>query len=123
MSERGDLSSHRCSGTVSGHGQNTEGTRWTVIAAHPTELAGRQLMVRVAVVLCVKVPDVPLNVSECCPVLAFPLTVIVTVACAELVPLSVTEVGEIVQVVWLGTPLQESETLPVKSPSDESVSV
>jgi hypothetical protein len=56
-------------------------------------------MVRVAVVLCVTVPDVPLKVSVCLPVLAFPLTVIVAVACAEDVPFSVTDNGETLQVV------------------------
>jgi hypothetical protein len=80
-------------------------------------------MVRVAVVLCVTVPDVPLKVSVCLPVLAFPFTVIVTVACAELVPLSVTEDGETLHVVWFGAPLHESETAPVKPLAGDSVSV
>jgi hypothetical protein len=77
----------------------------------------------VAVVLCVTVPDVPLKVSVCLPVFALPATVIVTVACAELVPLSVTEDGEMLHVVWFGTPLHESETAPVKPLSGDSVSV
>jgi len=47
-------------------------------------------MVRVTVVLCVTVPDVPLKVRVRFPVFAPPPTVIVTVACAELVPLGVT---------------------------------
>jgi len=80
-------------------------------------------MVRVAVVLCVTVPDVPLKVSVRFPVFAPPPTVIVTVACAELVPLSVTGDGEILQVVWLGTPPQESETAPVKPLTGDRVSV
>ena len=92
-------------------------------APRHTELARRQLMVRVTVVLCVMVPDVPLRVSVCLPVFAPPPTVMVTVACAELVPLSVTDDGEMLQVVWLGTPLQESETAPVKPLSGDSVSV
>jgi hypothetical protein len=81
------------------------------------------LIVRVAVVLCVTVPDVPLKVSVRLPVFAPPPTVMVTIACAEFVPLSVTEDGEMLQVVWLGTPLQESETAPVKPSSGDSVSV
>jgi len=60
------------------------------MADDQTELARRQLMVRMTVVLCVTVPDVPLNVRVRFPVLAPPPTVIVTVACAELVPLIVT---------------------------------
>jgi hypothetical protein len=90
---------------------------------HQTELAHRQLIVRVTVVLCVTVPDVPLKVSVRFPVFAPPATVIVTVACAELVPLSVTGDGEMLQVVWLGTPLQESATPPVKPLRGDSVSV
>ena len=73
--------------------------------------------------LCVTLPDVPLRVRVCFPVLAPPPTVIVTVACAELVPLSVTGDGEILQVVWLGAPLQESDTAPVKPLRGDSVRV
>jgi hypothetical protein len=80
-------------------------------------------MVRVTVVLCVTVPDVPLKVRVRFPLFAPPPTVIVTVACAELVPLSATGDGEMLQVVWLGTPLQESETAPVKPLRGESVTV
>jgi hypothetical protein len=80
-------------------------------------------MMRVAVVLCVTVPDVPLKVSVCLPVLAFPPTVIVTVACAEDVPFSVTDDGVMLQVVWLGAPVHESETAPVKPLSGDNVSV
>ena len=58
--------------------------------ARGNELARRQLIVRVTVVLCVTFPDVPLKERVCLPALALPPTVIVTVACAELVPLSVT---------------------------------
>jgi hypothetical protein len=81
------------------------------------------LIVRVTVVLCVTVPDVALKVSVCFPVFAPPPTVIVTVACAELVPLRVTGDGEMPQVVWLGAPLQESETAPVKPLRGDSVRV
>jgi len=49
--------------------------------AHQTELAPRQLMVRVTVVLCMTVPDVPLKVRVRLPVFAPPPTVMVTVAC------------------------------------------
>lgn len=80
-------------------------------------------MVRVAVVLCVTVPDVPLKVSVCLPVFALPPTVIVTVACAEVVPLSVTDDGETLHVVWFGTPLHASEMVPMKPLSGDSVSV
>ena len=69
------------------------------------------------------VPDVPLNVRVRLPVVAFLDTVTVTVACTELVPLSVTCDGEILHVVLLGAPLQESETAPVKPLSGASVSV
>jgi hypothetical protein len=51
----------------------------------------------VAVVLCVTVPEDPLRVSVWLPILAFPPTVMVTVACAELVPLNVTEDGEVLE--------------------------
>jgi hypothetical protein len=51
---------------------------------------GHQMIVRLTVMLCATVPDVPLKVRVCFPVFAFPLTVIVTAACTELVPLSVT---------------------------------
>lgn len=63
--------------------------RPVISPARHTELARRQLMVRVTVVPCVTVPDVPLRVSVCLPMFAPPPTVMVTVACAELVPLSV----------------------------------
>ena len=82
-----------------------------------------QLIVRVTVVLCVRVPDVPLRVSVRLPVFVFPPTVIVTVACAELVPFSATGDGEMLQVVWFGTPPQERETLPVKPPRGDTVRV
>ena len=58
--------------------------------AHQTELVDHQMIVRLTVMLCATVPDVPLKVRVCFPVFAPPPTVIVTVACAELVPLSVT---------------------------------
>jgi len=67
-----------------------QGGRRVISPVHQTELARRQLMVRVTVVLCVTVPDVPLKVRVRFPVFAPPPTVIVTVACAELVPLGVT---------------------------------
>lgn len=46
-----------------------------------------------------------------------------TVACAEAGPLSVTCVGEIAQVVPPGAPLQESETVPLNSPTGVTVNV
>ena len=48
---------------------------------------------------------------------------IVTVACAGLAPLSVTWVGEIEQVVPPGTPPQESDTIPLNSPTGVTVNV
>jgi hypothetical protein len=69
------------SGTVGGR---------VLLPARGNELARRQLIVRVTVVLYVMFPDVPLKVRVCLPVLVLPPTVIVTVACAELVPFSVT---------------------------------
>lgn len=48
---------------------------------------------------------------------------IVTVACAGLAPFSVTWVGEIEQVVPPGTPPQESDTIPLKSPTGVTVNV
>ena len=47
----------------------------------------------------------------------------ITVASAEDVPFSVTDDGEMLQVVWLGAPLHESETVPVKLLSGDNVSV
>lgn len=46
---------------------------------------------------------------------------IVTVAWAEPEPLSVTCVGEMAQVVPPGTPLQESDTVPLNSPTGVTV--
>lgn len=54
---------------------------------------------------------------------AFCAAVIVTVACTELDPLSVTCVGEIAQVVPPGAPLQESDTVPLNSPTGVIVNV
>lgn len=48
---------------------------------------------------------------------------IVTAACAEPEPLSVTCVGETAQVVPPGAPPQESETVPLNSPIDVTVNV
>ena len=47
-------------------------------------------MVRLTVVLCESVPDVPVSVRVRVPVVALLLTVTVTVDCAEFVPFSVT---------------------------------
>ena len=47
----------------------------------------------------------------------------VTVACAELEPLSVTCVGEIAQVVPPGAPPQENDTVPLNSPTGVTVNV
>jgi len=80
-------------------------------------------MVRLVVTLCVKVPDVPVNVRVRVPVDVLAPTVIVAVACAEPEPFRVTCVGEIAQVVPDGAPLQESNTLPLKAPSDVTISV
>ena len=46
---------------------------------------------------------------------------IVTVACAEPEPLSVTCVGEMAQVVPPGTPPQESDKVPLNSPTGVTV--
>ena len=46
---------------------------------------------------------------------------IVTVACAEPEPLSVTCVGEIAQVVPPGTPPQENNTVPLNCPTGVTV--
>lgn len=48
---------------------------------------------------------------------------IVTVACAEPEPLRVTCVGEIAQVVPPGAPPQESDTVPLNSPTGVTVNV
>lgn len=48
---------------------------------------------------------------------------IVTVACAEPEPLSVTCVGEMAQVVPPGVPPHESETVPLNSPTGVTVNV
>lgn len=82
-----------------------------------------QLMVRLAVTLCVNVPDVPVNVKVRVPVEAFALAVIVAVACAEPEPFKITCVGEMVQAAPDGAPLQESDTLPLKAPSDVTVNL
>lgn len=47
----------------------------------------------------------------------------VTVACTEPEPLSITCVGEIAQVVPPGTPPQESDTVPLNCPTCVSVNV
>jgi hypothetical protein len=47
----------------------------------------------------------------------------VTVACAEFVPFSVTWFGETLQFVLAGWPLQESETFPLKPAIGATVSV
>jgi hypothetical protein len=47
----------------------------------------------------------------------------VTVACAEPEPLSVTCVGEMPHVEFVGAPLQESDTVPLYPLSEVSVSV
>jgi hypothetical protein len=78
-------------------------------------------MVRVAVTLCVNVPDVPVNVRVRVPVEALAPTVIVAVACAEPEPVRVTCVGETLHVEPDGAPLQESDTLPLKAPSEVTV--
>jgi hypothetical protein len=75
------------------------------------------------VTLCESNPDVPLSVSVRVPVVAFLPTVTVTVACAELVPFSVTGLGETLHVVLAGAPLHESETFPAKPLSGVKVSV
>jgi aromatic ring-opening dioxygenase catalytic subunit (LigB family) len=69
---------------------NTWGLDHGTWSVHQTALVRHQMIVRLAVMLCATVPDVPLKVRVCFPVLALAPTVIVTVTCAELVPLSVT---------------------------------
>ena len=71
--------------------------------------------------MCVNVPDVPVNVRVRVPVEALAPTVIVAVACAEPEPFRVTCVGKTVQVEPDGAPLQESDTLPLKAPSEVTV--
>ena len=80
-------------------------------------------MVRLAVTLCVSVPDAPVNVKVRVPVGALAFTVIVAVACAEPEPFRVTCFGETVQLEPDGAPLQESDTLPLKAPSGVTVNV
>jgi hypothetical protein len=73
----------------------------------------RQLIVRLAVTLCVKVPSAPVNVRVFVPVEADEATVTVTVACPVPDPLIVTCVGETAQVTPEPPPLQESDTVPL----------
>jgi len=80
-------------------------------------------MVRVAVTLCVNGPDVPVKVRVCVPVEAPWLTVIVIVDCAEPEALKLTCVGESAQVVLPGTPLHDSDTASLYSPTDVAVNV
>src|SRR5579864_493213 len=80
-------------------------------------------MVRLAVALCVNAPDVPVRVSAMVPVEACLLIVTVTIAWADPEPVRATCVGETVQLLPDGIPLQESDAVPLNPPSDVAVSV
>ena len=58
-------------------------------------------------------PDTPFDVNVYVPAAACCPTVIVIVACAEFVPVKLTDPVETLQVTLAGAPLQPSETLPV----------
>jgi hypothetical protein len=81
------------------------------------------LIVRLTVVLCESVPDVPVKVSVRVPVVGFFPTVTITVACADPVLFSVTWLGDALQVVFVGAPLHDSDTFPVKPLSGAKVRV